>query len=248
MILYRQKHYFALYYFKYIHEVINLFNFLPNINKGITAFIGSGGKTTLIHTLCSLLSENNKVIFCTTTNIYPSETIHCVNTPTLSDVEHELKTINAICIGNFNSNTKKLQSPDFSIEKLKELADYILVEADGSKSLPIKAHNPYEPVIPAGCNETILVIGASGFGKKIEDAVHRKEIFCDIANCNENDIVTPNLVSKVINHENLADKIFVNQVDNDNLLYIPKDLEILTNKTVYYGSLQKGRFKNDSSY
>ena len=228
--------------------MINLLNCLPKLNKGITAFIGSGGKTSLIHTLCKTLSRNNKVIFCTTTNIYPSETIHSLNNPSIPDVKRELALRNAICIGILNENTGKFSFPDLSLSKLKEIADYILVEADGSKGLPIKAHCDHEPVIPDCTNETILVVGANGFGKKVNDVVHRKETFCRIASCEENDIVTPNLVSKVINYENLADKIFVNQVDSDDLMYIPENLEKLTDKPVYYGSLQKGRLENDSSY
>lgn len=50
------------------------------------------------------------------------------------------------------------------MERLAELFDYVLVEADGSAHRPMKAHAPYEPVIPALTGQTVCVVGASGFG------------------------------------------------------------------------------------
>lgn len=50
------------------------------------------------------------------------------------------------------------------------LADYTLVEADGSKGLPLKAHAPHEPVIPPQSNQTILVLGAEGLGRTVAQA------------------------------------------------------------------------------
>ena len=54
----------------------------------------------------------------------------------------------------------------------------LLVEADGSRRLPLKAHAPHEPVIPkeAGC--VLCVVGARGFDRPIRKAVHRPEQFC----------------------------------------------------------------------
>ncbi|MCR5684942.1 MAG: putative selenium-dependent hydroxylase accessory protein YqeC, partial [Lachnospiraceae bacterium] len=42
---------------------------LLEIKKGITAVIGSGGKTSLILRLADELKINGKVVFCTTTRI-----------------------------------------------------------------------------------------------------------------------------------------------------------------------------------
>ncbi len=56
----------------------------------------------------------------------------------------------------------------------------MLVEADGSRRLPLKAHAPHEPVIPkeAGC--VLCVVGAHGFDRPIREAVHRPEQFCTL--------------------------------------------------------------------
>ena len=49
----------------------------------------------------------------------------------------------------------------------------MIVEADGAKRLPLKAHAAHEPVIPPEANQTILVVGASGFGRPMCETVHR---------------------------------------------------------------------------
>lgn len=76
----------------------------------------------------------------------------------------------------------RLCAPSIPLAKLKELADIILVEADGSRHLPLKAHKAFEPVIDSASDQTILVVSASGFDQPIEAAVHRSDVFCQIIN------------------------------------------------------------------
>lgn len=213
-----------------------VYHSLPKIEKGITAIIGSGGKTSLIHTLSRYYSKNERVIFCTTTNIFPSEEIFSINNPDIDTVRAELTRRNSVCIGKLNEKGK-FAAADIDCSTLASISDYVFVEADGSKHLPVKAFADYEPVIPDGCINTIQVIGASGVGKKIKEAVHRYEIFCRLLNCSENDIVTVEKIAAVINHKRLCNSIFVNQIDNPEMLYIPKRLAELVDVPVYYGSL-----------
>lgn len=214
-----------------------IYHSLPKIKKGITSVIGSGGKTSLIHTLCRKLTENGTVIFCTTTNIYPSEEIFSMNNPDAASVMHELAHRKAVCIGKLNEKGK-FSASDTDFNTLRNISDYVMVEADGSRHLPIKAFAPHEPVIPEGCENVIQVIGASGIGQKIKDCVHRYEVFCNILNCGENDIVTVEKIAAVINSKKLCNSVFVNQIDNEQMLYIPERLAELIDVPVYYGSLQ----------
>jgi len=43
--------------------------------------------------------------------------------------------------------------------------------------------------------------------------VHRPELFCDLVDAETSDIATPELVGRAIRKENLADLVFLNQVD-----------------------------------
>lgn len=104
------------------------------------------------------------------------------------------------------------------LDELAQRFDYVLAEADGSKRLPLKAHAAWEPVIPAGTANVIWILGASGLGKPINEAVHRPELFCERCGCELTDIATPERVAMVLNAElrmlNLNNaRIMLNQVD-----------------------------------
>ena len=109
--------------------------------------------------------------------------------------------------------TGKLSSPAEPLDQLAQRFDYVLAEADGSKRLPLKAHAPWEPVVPA-CTAHVI----SGLGKPINEAVHRPELFCERCGREPTDTATPERVAMVLNAElrmlNLNNaRIMLNQVD-----------------------------------
>ena len=114
--------------------------------------------------------------------------------------------------------TGKLSSPAAPLDQLAQRFDYVLAEADGSKRLPLKAHAAWEPVIPAATANVVWVVGASGLGKPINEAVHRPELFFERCGCEPTDIATPERVAQVLNAEMQALKlstarVMLNQVD-----------------------------------
>lgn len=185
---------------------------LLGLKEGITAIIGSGGKTTLLHRLGEECShKGKKVIVTTTTHIHPPAHIPCTDG---TEAKNLLVHHNIVCVGT-PSREGKLTAGVLPMEELSALADYVLVEADGSRGLPIKAHAPYEPVIPIETRRTILVVGASGLGKRISEAVHRYELFCTITGEKPENLVTPEAVAKGILAEHLSDVVFINQLDTN---------------------------------
>ena len=114
--------------------------------------------------------------------------------------------------------TGKLSSPAEPLDQLAQRFDYVLTEADGSKRLPLKAHAAWEPAIPAATANVIWLVGASGLGKPISEAVHRPELFCERCGCEPTDVATPERVAQVLNAEMQAlelnnARIMLNQVD-----------------------------------
>lgn len=178
---------------------------LLGIRPGVTAVIGSGGKTSLISRLCRELPGT--VIVCTSTHIYPADGL-----PLVTDV---IKTLpfEKFCIGTPAENGK-LTAPVQPYEILAKLADYVLVEADGAKRLPLKAHLDYEPVIPACTNRVIQVVGLTGLGTPIEKAAHRPEQYARLCNAKTADLVTAERAAAVLNTEALADIYVLNQADD----------------------------------
>ena len=207
---------------------IDLFRRLE-IRPGVTAIIGSGGKTSLIGRLCRELPGT--VIVCTSTHIFPAEGLPLV-TGTL-----EILPQPKICVGT-PTEYGKLTAPMQSFEELATLADYVLVEADGSKHLPLKAHLDHEPVIPACANQVIQVVGLSGIGCPIHQAAHRPERFAGICGASVTDIATLERVSTVLNTEALADRYVLNQADDLEERKWGLSLSVLLQKPAVILSLQ----------
>ena len=198
------------------------------IKKGITAIIGSGGKTSLILTLANeLCSQGVSVILCTSTRIFPPEGI-----PFFQRLQQRKAGI--CCVGT-PAEQGKIGSPLQTFEELCQYGDYVLVEADGSKHLPLKAHDSYEPVIPQNCGLVILVVGASGIDMAVSEVVHRPHIFTTLT---DSQIATAEAVAMVLEKENLGDRIFINQAD-----LAPEKamrLKTLLSKPCVIGSVMKG--------
>ncbi len=180
-----------------------------DVIPGVTALIGSGGKTSLMYHLAGeLMRRGHKVVITTTTHIRRPEQFPFADT--MEGARELLEKYDAICIGT-EAEDGKLASPDFA--GWETLAEYVLVEADGAKMLPLKAHADYEPVIPAGCGNVICVVGASGFGQPIQMAAHRAERYAELAGMNITAKVTPEIAASVINAERLCTRVFLNQTD-----------------------------------
>ena len=206
------------------------------VRPGVTSVIGSGGKTSRLAALARELSGT--VVLTTTTHILPFEGMPLLVSPAAADVRAALAESRVICVGSRDEKNGKLVAPSLGIDALAALADNVLVEADGARRLPLKAHAPWEPVIPACSDRTIVVFGASGLGHPVSEKVHRPELFCQLAGCAPDDLATPELVARAANAEALADVALVNQAD---VAYESAcDLAALLAIPTFAGSLRTG--------
>ena len=211
---------------------------LLKIQKGITALIGGGGKTTLMYRLAQELSKFGTVIVCTSTKIIEPEGFEVITEESEEMITDKLKSRRIVCVGTRVAGGK-LSASVIGFDRLKELADYVIVEADGAHRLPIKAHAEYEPVIPKEANRTILVMGADAFGQSIGQICHRAELFAAIANVDIQSIVTPEIVSRVIKGEGYGDRLFINKVEDETAMANARALAALSELPTVAGSLQK---------
>ena len=65
--------------------------------------------------------------------------------------------------------------PEQLMKMISELADVVMVEADGSRRNPVKWPAPWEPVIRDDTCITVCVAGLSALGKKISEVMYRAE-------------------------------------------------------------------------
>ena len=216
---------------------------LLEIERGITAVIGSGGKTSLLRALGEELP--GRVILCTTTHILPFAGIPLYTGASAEELAGLLAKERLVCTGRSGAEGK-LSAPALSMGELAGLADHVLAEADGSRRLPLKAHAPHEPVIPPESGQVICVVGASGFGRRIEEAVHRPEIFCRLTGAEPGGLATPALAARGIAREGLARRVFVNQADGPEEWGMAEEFARAlagTGISVAGGSLQRGVYR-----
>lgn len=183
-----------------------------NITPGVTALIGSGGKTTAMYRLAAELAEVGTVLCCTTTRILSPDHMPVLLSPSVNAVRAALEACSCLCVGELVSEGKLGPGP-LPVAALAALADYVLVEADGSRGLPGKAHLPHEPVVPAEANQTVCLVGAAAFGRPVREAVHRWERFCALTGLAPGAPVTPAAVAAVLRAEGLADRVLINQAE-----------------------------------
>ncbi|MBD5147241.1 MAG: putative selenium-dependent hydroxylase accessory protein YqeC [Oscillibacter sp.] len=212
---------------------------LLEISPGVTAVIGGGGKTTLLRTLGEeLAGRGHGVLLCTTTKMLPFPDIPlALDKASLAELARTHRLVSA---GTLLPDSGKLTAPPAAMEELAALFSYILVEADGAARRPLKAHAPHEPVIPPQANQTILVAGASGFGRPIRESVHRPEIYAALAGVSQEDLASPETEAAAAGREALHDRIYVNQVETGEALDLARRLAELAGCPVVAGSLREG--------
>lgn len=207
------------------------------VEKGVTALIGGGGKTTLMYTLAEELRRRGTVIVTTSTHIQRPEQYPVLTAA--DDVAAALAEHGAVCVAGETAEGK-LCAPALSFELLAALADFVLVEADGSKRLPLKAHAPHEPVIPPNACRTVYVVGVGGFGHPIREVCHRPERYAALCGAAEDDIVTPALEARVLHAEGYdTGWVFINKVETAEDWRSAEALTALLPGKVIAGSLRE---------
>ena len=160
------------------------------------AAVGSGGKTTLLYTLAREARERGlSVLLLPTTHMQLPEK-DGVLTGRAEDVMEKLKNDGFAVAGvpvvspktahepsahALSPEIKKIGFPGLEIyEKAGAFADLVLVEADGSRRLPLKYPNEAEPVIPEDIDLILSVTGLSALGKEPAKFCHRKELAVEV--------------------------------------------------------------------
>ena len=210
------------------------------VRKGVTAVIGGGGKTTLLRTLGEELARSGaRVILATTTKFLPFPGIETVPGGE-REIAEALGRAPLVCAAAPWGESGKLAESPVPMARLAALADYVLVEADGSAGLPLKAHAPHEPVIPAESGRVILVVGASGFGRPVREAAHRPGRYAQLAGCDIGTAVTPEIAARVLRAEGLGDLVLANQAETPEAREMARKMAESLPLPVWAGSLRRG--------
>lgn len=162
----------------------------------VIGVIGSGGKTTLIHQLAEkYFSEGKKVVITTTTHMFCEE--GTVDSAFPEVAIEKLEKEGYCMVGTIGGH--KISAPGEKLyEELCERADVVLVEADGSKHLPLKYPAEWEPALPENTDKVILVVGMFSLGQRAGDVIHRFPLAKEALGIGENQTVGPSLIENLI--------------------------------------------------
>ena len=94
--------------------------------------------------------------------------------------------------------------PPATVDRLwaKGLADYVLVEADGSRGLPLKAFASYEPEVPDASSIIVVVAGLDAVGRPLTaEHVHRADALASTLGVSPGVEVTPHLLARALSEQ-----------------------------------------------
>ena len=173
----------------------------------VISVVGAGGKTSLIFSWARELAASGKsVVITTTTHMYRPERM-------------EEGNIRIVVSDDPYRPDKVTAPPSEVLDSLRDTADVVLIEADGSRRMPLKWPADREPVIPDYTDFTVCVAGLSALGKNTADVVYRADELPDVL---KRETVDMNLIHAIISSRDGGQKgvrgdfrVFMNQVDDD---------------------------------
>ncbi|MGL4738528.1 MAG: selenium cofactor biosynthesis protein YqeC [Cellulosilyticaceae bacterium] len=195
------------------------------IQPGVTTFIGGGGKTSAIFQIArELKAQNKRVVVSTTTKMYyPTKTQieEVLINPTEEMISVCLERVGALVVAGGCQEDKITSISWSTLEVAIRLADYVLIEGDGSKRLPLKVPALHEPVIPDESGQVVVVVGLSSLNERLEDVCFRKDRAVALLGIASDCIVDEQVIAQIVSHPNGLQKgidekkqvLLLNQVD-----------------------------------
>lgn len=177
-------------------------------SPAVISFFGAGGKTTLMYRLAEeIRSSGRKVLLTTTTKIkIPPELPFFINENTEKSIhalKEHFKNESIAVFGKRVLRDNKIEG--IAAAEVQQFRDQlpvsILIEADGSRGMPIKGYAENEPVLPACSDLIAAVIGADALYIHISsDTVHRSVQFAAATGAGEDSIIIEKTVAAAFQH------------------------------------------------
>jgi probable selenium-dependent hydroxylase accessory protein YqeC len=172
----------------------------------LISLVGGGGKSTLLFGLGDeLVAAGKKVILTTTTKMGRDQVISiptiCWSADT-DDVVAALEQPGPVMLLTYGDDHKVTGPGPEVVDRLfaESNADYIVVEADGSKGRPLKAPADHEPVVPAASTTVVILVGIDAVGRPLAQVTHRAKVGQEFLGTGPDHILTAAECAAVVLH------------------------------------------------
>jgi molybdenum cofactor cytidylyltransferase len=173
--------------------------------------VGAGGKTSALFRLAHAYARTRPVLVSNTAHLgveqgrFANRVIRVEQSGDVPVFENGLPEGVTLITGPADDRGRTLGLAGEILELVHALAVRchapLLIEADGSRGLPLKAPADWEPPIPDFADWVIVTAGLSGLGKPLtEENVFRSDIFARLADLTPGALVSPDSVAKVLLH------------------------------------------------
>jgi molybdenum cofactor cytidylyltransferase len=172
------------------------------------AFVGAGGKSSAMFVCARLLPA--PVIVTTTTHLAESQLQQADASfviRSIADLPADLMDRGHV-VAVVGPPVKNWRVSGLSFEILEQINERLaanggtmLVEADGSRMLPLKAPADFEPAIPGFVASVVVTAGLSGLGKPLDEAtIHRVERYAGLSGLQLGDPISISALAAVLAH------------------------------------------------
>lgn len=182
------------------------------------ALVGAGGKTTAMFSLARELapalgnqSANSRLLVTTSTHLSEDQArladfhFSVGSEAELQALESGLPSGVVLFTGTTREAGRISGLPWPLLNRLCQLSvqekSFLLVEADGSRGLPVKAPAAHEPAMPPWVNVVLVCVGLSAVGKPLDSHwVHRPELFSDLTKLTIGQTIDPSALCSAMLH------------------------------------------------
>jgi len=147
----------------------------------VVSFTGAGGKTSLIYRLAAEAAAAGRyVLIVTTTHMFEPQQYGVLGRDAAAIIAR-LAADGIVVAGVPDGQGKIGFIGQDCYDQVCPHADLVLVEADGSRRLPLKVFGPHEPVLPDNTDVVVCVAGLAALGQALDQVCFRLEAAHNLA-------------------------------------------------------------------
>ncbi len=173
-------------------------------SRELVAIVGAGGKTTILYGLASeLASRTARVVLTTTTRMGPEQITEPHSFSSDPSVIDDLLVSGVpLFVLSELTRDKAVGIPPGHVDEIfaRPRIDYVIVEADGARTMSIKAPVEHEPVIPPTSTLVVVVFGADALRAPLGTVAHRVDRISQLTGMSRDDPVTPARAAEILLH------------------------------------------------